>query len=242
MKTTTVSDGQGRLLWSGADRPGRMHDQTALRTEGIAEQFQLRPEVGAEVDEGYRGLANEFPDQASAPPRKPKDDAPLGDQYAWREMRRRQSSDRICAEHTHAELRQWRPSSVTPADVRTMSRLIARSPHWSRTAPPVGQPAASRAPNWFSPDRRPTDQPPAEPPGQHASTSIADWVVSRLRAHPQAPAHLQRLALLEQLSRLHSHQLTVLAPRGGQPPSAHLPHHEIPPTDQTRPRLRGRSP
>ncbi|WP_328665805.1 transposase [Streptomyces sp. NBC_00322] len=109
IKTTTVSDGQGRLLWSGADRPGRMHDQTAMRTEGIAEQFRLRPEVGAEVDEGYRGLANEFPDQVSAPPKKPKDDAPLGDQYAWREMRRRQSSDRICVEHAHAELREWRP-------------------------------------------------------------------------------------------------------------------------------------
>ncbi|MFE3143966.1 transposase family protein [Streptomyces scopuliridis] len=102
---TTVSDGQGRLLWSGADRPGRVHDQTAMRTEGIAEQLQFRPEVGAEVEEGYRGLANEFPDQVSAPPKKPKDDAPLGDQYAWREMRRRQSSDRICVEHAHAELR-----------------------------------------------------------------------------------------------------------------------------------------
>lgn len=30
-KTTTISDSQGRTLWSGADRPGRMHDQTALR-------------------------------------------------------------------------------------------------------------------------------------------------------------------------------------------------------------------
>ncbi|MER5615208.1 transposase family protein [Streptomyces sp. NPDC002215] len=76
IKTTTVSDGQGRLLWSGADRPGRMHDQTAMRTEGIAEQFRLCPKVRAEVDEGYRGLANEFPAQVSAPPKKPKDDAP----------------------------------------------------------------------------------------------------------------------------------------------------------------------
>ncbi|MBO3682654.1 transposase family protein [Streptomyces sp. NEAU-YJ-81] len=109
IKTSTVSDGQGRLLWSGANRPGRMHDPTAVRTEGIAEQFRLRPEVGAEVDEGYRGLANEFPDQASAPPKKPKDHAPLGDQYALREMRRRQSSDRTCVEHVHAELRQRRP-------------------------------------------------------------------------------------------------------------------------------------
>ncbi|WP_232248249.1 transposase [Streptacidiphilus rugosus] len=109
IKTTTVSDGQGRLLWSGADRPGRMHDQTAMRTEGIAEQFRLHPQGGAEVDEGYRGLANEFPNQVGTPPKKPKDDAPLGERYAWREMRRRQSSNRICVEHTNAELRQWRP-------------------------------------------------------------------------------------------------------------------------------------
>ncbi|MEV6131716.1 hypothetical protein AB0M05_33810 [Streptomyces violaceusniger] len=58
-----------------------MHDQTAVRTEGVAEQFRLRPEVGAEVDEGYRGLANEFPDQAGAPPKKPKDHAPLDPEH-----------------------------------------------------------------------------------------------------------------------------------------------------------------
>ena len=32
IKTTTISDGQGRTLWCGAVRPGRMHDQTAMRT------------------------------------------------------------------------------------------------------------------------------------------------------------------------------------------------------------------
>uniref|UniRef100_UPI002F90B0DF transposase family protein n=1 Tax=Streptomyces sp. NBC_01562 TaxID=2975879 RepID=UPI002F90B0DF len=31
IKTTTVSDEQGRTLWSGAERPGRMHDQSATR-------------------------------------------------------------------------------------------------------------------------------------------------------------------------------------------------------------------
>ncbi|MEU6181577.1 transposase family protein [Streptomyces coeruleorubidus] len=108
-QTTTISDSQGRTLWSGADRPGRMHDQTAVRTEGIAEQLRLHPNVKAEVDEGYRGLANEFPDQITAPPRKLKDDAPLGDQHAWREQWRRQSSARICVEHANAEHKQWRP-------------------------------------------------------------------------------------------------------------------------------------
>ncbi|MFD6422301.1 transposase family protein [Streptomyces sp. NPDC060198] len=52
VKTTTISDGQGRTLWSGAQRPGRMHDRTAVRTEGIAEQFRRHPGVKAEVDDG----------------------------------------------------------------------------------------------------------------------------------------------------------------------------------------------
>lgn len=109
IKTTTFSDGQGRTLFSGIVRPGRTHDQTAVRTEGLAEQFHQHPTVKAEVDEGYRGLASEFPDQVSAPPKKPKDDAPLGELHAWRELRRRQSSRRICVEHTNAEYKKWRP-------------------------------------------------------------------------------------------------------------------------------------
>jgi hypothetical protein len=60
-----------------------MHDQTAVRTVGIADQLRQHPTVKAEADEGHRGLANEFPDQISAPPRKPKDidNAPLTERY-----------------------------------------------------------------------------------------------------------------------------------------------------------------
>jgi hypothetical protein len=86
-----------------------MHDQTAVRTEGIAEQLWQHPTVKAKVDEGYRGLANEFPGQVDAPPKKPKDDAPLGEQHVWREQRRRQSCERICVERANAEYKQWRP-------------------------------------------------------------------------------------------------------------------------------------
>ncbi|MEK2479713.1 transposase family protein [Streptomyces noursei] len=109
IKTTTISDHQGRLLFSGIQRPGRMHDQTALRTEGIAEQFRQYPQVKAKVDSGYRGLAGEFPHQVTAPPKKPKDDACDGEMRAWHEARHRQSSARICVEHANAELRQWAP-------------------------------------------------------------------------------------------------------------------------------------
>ncbi|MFI9781762.1 transposase family protein [Streptomyces sp. NPDC051956] len=42
IKTTTFGDGQGRMLLSEVVRPGRMHDQTALRTEGFAEQLRGR--------------------------------------------------------------------------------------------------------------------------------------------------------------------------------------------------------
>ncbi|MGW1519813.1 transposase family protein [Streptomyces sp. NPDC002287] len=174
---TTISDGQGRLLWSGADRPGCMHDQTAMRTEGIAEQFRLHPKVTAEVDEGYRGLANEFPDQISAPPKKPKGDAPLGEQYAWREMRRRQSSERICVEHANAEVRQWRPLQRYTGpreDYAATHQAIASLVSDGSARRPT---AASRAPSSCSPGRPPADQPPADPPDQHAQTSIADQVV-----------------------------------------------------------------
>ncbi|MFH9984029.1 transposase [Streptomyces sp. NPDC017179] len=80
-----------------------------MRTEGIAEQFRIHPGVKAKVDSGYRGLAKEFPGQVSAPPKKPRHEACDGDKHAWREVRRRQSSARICVEHTNAGLRQWAP-------------------------------------------------------------------------------------------------------------------------------------
>ncbi|MGA5643592.1 hypothetical protein ACPCTN_33285 [Streptomyces cinereoruber] len=79
-----------------------------LRIDG-AETRVRRPKVTAGVAEGYRGPADEFPDRISAPPKKPKGDVPLGEWYAWRGMRRRQSSERICVEHANAGLRQWRP-------------------------------------------------------------------------------------------------------------------------------------
>ena len=43
IKSTAVSDGQGRLLWLGAFRPGRMHDVTALRTGGIEDLLRRHP-------------------------------------------------------------------------------------------------------------------------------------------------------------------------------------------------------
>jgi hypothetical protein len=49
IKSTVVSDGAWRLLWAGAFRPGRTHDATALRTEGIEDLLRQHPDVSAEV-------------------------------------------------------------------------------------------------------------------------------------------------------------------------------------------------
>ncbi|MER7197833.1 transposase family protein [Streptomyces sp. CB01635] len=156
MKTTTISDGQGRTLWSGADRPGRMHDQTAIRTEGVIEQFRLHPRAMAEVDEGYRGLAKEFPEQVSAPPKKPKGEgASLGEQYASREMRRRQPSARICVEHANAEHKQWRP----------LQRFLGRREYYAATHRAVVGLVSDRA------SQRATRRKPSTEPDSVSSTA-----------------------------------------------------------------------
>ncbi|MFJ8746566.1 transposase family protein [Embleya sp. NPDC127516] len=82
-KTTIISDEKGRTLWTGAFRPGRQHDQTALKTEGICDLFEQFPQVKAKVDAGYRGLAKQFPDQVEAPPLKSKKDATADDTAPW---------------------------------------------------------------------------------------------------------------------------------------------------------------
>ncbi len=143
IKPTVVGDGDGRMLWAGATRPGRMHDATAVRTEGIEDLLRCRrmhdatavrtegiedllrchPQVNAEVDSGYQGLARDFPDQISAPPRKPAKDAPTEQVATHEQARKQQSSRRICVEHTIAEPKQWRP----------LQRYIGRREYFDET-------------------------------------------------------------------------------------------------------------
>lgn len=64
------------------------------RGHADAEKARLHPGAQAEVREGYRGLANEFPGQESAPRRKPKDFGAevINKQYCRRQCQRRRSS------------------------------------------------------------------------------------------------------------------------------------------------------
>ena len=124
IKPTAISDGQGRLLWLGAIRPGRMHDATALRTEGIEDLLRHCPDVTADVHSGYQGLARDFPAQITAPPRKPKTGAAPSQVIEREAVRKQQSSRRICIEHAIAEPKQW----------RTLQRYIGRREHFADTA------------------------------------------------------------------------------------------------------------
>jgi len=134
-KATVITDEKGRTLWAGAFRPGRMHDQTAVNTEGICDLFERFPEVKAKVDAGYRGLAKKFPRQVQAPPLKPKKDASPDDITAWEAARHQQSSERICVEHANAEHKQW----------RTLQRYLGRREAFDETYRAVAGLVSDRA-------------------------------------------------------------------------------------------------
>ncbi len=135
IKATAVSDGEGQLLWLGAFRPGRTHDTTALRTEGIEDLLRRHPDVQAEVDAGYQGLARDFHGQVSAPPKKPSKDAPPEETARWEQQRHQQSSQRICIEHAIAEPKQW----------RSLHRWIGRREYFEDTALAVAGLVSDRA-------------------------------------------------------------------------------------------------
>ena len=138
IKATIASDGHGRPMWAGATRPGRMHDQTAVRTEGIDELIEQYPEVKFLVDSGYRRLAKDHPDQVIAPPLKPKKDAPPDQVAAYETARKAQSSQRIPAEHAIALIKWWRPlqrytgrRDALPEIIRAVTGLAAdRAAAW----------------------------------------------------------------------------------------------------------------
>jgi hypothetical protein len=138
IKTTIACDAAGRPMWAGATRPGRMHDQTALRTEGIDALIEAYPKVKFLVDSGYRGLAKDHPEQVAAPPLKPKKDATPQQLAAYEASRKAQSSQRIPAEHAIATIKWWRQlqrytgrRDVFPDIIRAVTSLAAdRAATW----------------------------------------------------------------------------------------------------------------
>jgi hypothetical protein len=138
IKFTKISDERGRTLWDGAFRPGRMHDQTALKSGGIDDLLNRFPGVQAEMDAGYRGLAKTHPGQVSVPPLKPRKDAPPETARAWEQARHAQSSARICVKHAIAGSKHW----------RSLQRWTGRREDLPETIQAIGSLVSDRAATW----------------------------------------------------------------------------------------------
>ncbi len=138
IKSTKICDGRGRTLLDAVFRPGRMHDQTALRTDGIDALLEQFPDVRCEMDAGYLGLRRDHPDQVSTPPKKPAKDAAPEVTGAYEQARYAQSSQRICVEHAIAGSKHWRP----------LQRWIGRREDLPETVRAIGSLVSDRAAAW----------------------------------------------------------------------------------------------
>ncbi|MFE1268744.1 transposase family protein [Streptomyces sp. NPDC058758] len=132
MKATVIADSQGRTLWTDALRPGRMHDATAARNEGIGLCFQHFPDVKVLLDDGYLGLRRDHPGKAITPPRKPNKIALPHVHAAREEARHRHSSKRITVEHALADHKRWKQLTrwthrreALPATYRAIAGLVS---------------------------------------------------------------------------------------------------------------------
>ncbi|GAB7187431.1 DDE superfamily endonuclease [Kitasatospora sp. Ki12] len=108
MKATIVADAKGRTLWAGNLRPGRMHDATAIWSEGIDELFSQFPKVQVLLDDGYLGLRRDHPGKAVTPPRKPNKIAAPEVHETRERARHEHSSQRIPVEHALADHKRWK--------------------------------------------------------------------------------------------------------------------------------------
>jgi hypothetical protein len=100
-----------------------MHDQTAVKTEGIDTLLNQFPQVKFEMDSGYGGLRRDHPAQVSIPPRRPAKDAPASAAAAWEQARHAQSPARICVEHAIADSKHL----AAPATLDRTTRRPARN-------------------------------------------------------------------------------------------------------------------
>lgn len=135
-----------------------------LRTDGIEDLLRAIPMSKPRSMPGTRALTRDFPAQVCQRPlRKPCKDAPPGETSSWKQLRRQQSSKRICIEHAIADPSSGGPCSAGKDAANTSRKPLSPSPRWSPTAPPHG------------------DHTPASPPGQHEPTPIVYLLVSLQR-------------------------------------------------------------
>ncbi|WP_240802120.1 transposase [Streptomyces sp. A1136] len=162
-KATVVTDGQGRTLWGGAFRPGRMHDQTAVKTEGIWDLFEQYPQVRERSTRATGDLPSSSSTRYKHAAQTEEGRPARRHRRLGRGARHQQSSGRICVEHANAEHKQW----------RTLQCYLGRREYFDETYAAVAT---------LAPTAPPRDEHQADnPPGQHAPTSFVHRAVRQAR-------------------------------------------------------------
>ena len=122
-KATVITDGEGRTLYRQArSAQGGCADQTAVRTEGIADLFTQFPQVKAKVDAGYRGWPRTSPIRSRPRRSSRRRTPPRKKPQTYEAERHKQSSERICVEHANAEHRAMANPPALPRTTRRLRR------------------------------------------------------------------------------------------------------------------------
>ncbi|MFD9865602.1 transposase family protein [Streptomyces alboflavus] len=109
VKILVVTDTDGRLLFSGAVRPGSCPDITQARDAGLVDLLSRRAGLVILADAGYQGLGAQTGGQVITPPhRKFKKNAPPWWKETFTQRRKDHSLRRIRVEHGIAHLKNWR--------------------------------------------------------------------------------------------------------------------------------------
>ncbi|WP_338704064.1 transposase family protein (plasmid) [Streptomyces sp. Q6] len=109
VKALVVTDVQGRLLFSGALKPGSCPDITQARDAGLVELLDRHRDLRILADAGYQGLGAQTGGRVVTPPhRKFKKNAPTWWEERFTQQRKAHSSRRIRVEHGIAHLKNWR--------------------------------------------------------------------------------------------------------------------------------------
>src|SRR5262245_16286628 len=138
-KPTVCSDGQGRTLWAGAVRPGRMHDQTAVKTEGITDLLAQHPGSSSASTRATEGWPVRFPSRS--PPRRasrPRTRPPRWSMPTGRPAPSSPQSGSAWSTRSPST-RSGAPCSAGSAAGSPSPRPTWRSPAWSPTGPPAAE-------------------------------------------------------------------------------------------------------
>lgn len=132
IKTAVICDQACRLLWTGAIRPGRMHDATQIRTEGLEDLLHHFTRVRIWADQAYERLARDHPGQIIVKhPPLPATASPE-DHTHIAEIRKMHCQQRIPVEQTIAKLKTWRglnrwhkPRHQLPQTIAAIAALVS---------------------------------------------------------------------------------------------------------------------